>query len=152
MAGAMRADRWCVHFVDRDSVEVVVAPAMTHEEVLTLHSGALAAEPVPNPDAAAIPSDVTATFEQCVKAGVCGDDERAALPGMFAIDAEATRALVAQMHDRIGRCRRCEHFRRPGLSDGYCTDRDDLAIVYGLLRVLPEDKGADCLDFARSKL
>lgn len=44
-------------------------------------------------------------------------------------------------------CRSCAHFGRPGLSDGYCSGREDLAQVYGAnhpLRALPADKGVSC--------
>ena len=44
-------------------------------------------------------------------------------------------------------CRDCQHFARPGKSDGYCGGRDDLPLAYGInhpLRKLPEDGGASC--------
>ncbi len=44
-------------------------------------------------------------------------------------------------------CRTCAHFRRPGLSDGYCGGRDDLPHAYTPghpLRKLPDDGGASC--------
>lgn len=44
-------------------------------------------------------------------------------------------------------CRTCAHFRRPGLSDGYCCERDDLPPAYTPghpLRKLPDDGGASC--------
>lgn len=44
-------------------------------------------------------------------------------------------------------CRTCTHFRRPGLSDGYCCERDDLPPAYTPghpLRQLPDDGGASC--------
>ena len=46
-------------------------------------------------------------------------------------------------------CRGCRHFRRPGLSGGYCGgDRLDLPPAYGPghpLRRFPGDGGASCL-------
>ncbi len=48
-------------------------------------------------------------------------------------------------------CRGCRHFRRPGLSGGYCGgDRPDLSPAYGpghSLRRLPIDGGASCLNW-----
>ena len=47
----------------------------------------------------------------------------------------------------VQKCLHCQHFRQPGLSDGYCTWRDDLPAVYGEMRTLPADDGAGCDDF-----
>ena len=44
-------------------------------------------------------------------------------------------------------CQDCQHFARPGLSDGYCAERTDLPLAYGQnhpLHELPGDKGASC--------
>ena len=44
-------------------------------------------------------------------------------------------------------CSTCRHRKRPGLSPGYCSGRDDLPSAYGLhhpLRRLPADQGAAC--------
>lgn len=44
-------------------------------------------------------------------------------------------------------CPDCQHFARPGKSDGYCSGRDDLPLAYGEnhpLRRLPADRGASC--------
>ena len=44
-------------------------------------------------------------------------------------------------------CPGCQHFARPGKSDGYCGGRDDLPFAYGAnhpLRRLPADRGASC--------
>ena len=44
-------------------------------------------------------------------------------------------------------CRDCLHFKRPGLSAGYCAGRDDLPLAYGAnhpLRKPPDDDGASC--------
>jgi hypothetical protein len=70
---------------------------------------------------------------------------------MYAADPGGTQMLVAEMHARIGRCYGCQHFARPGLSDGYCTGRDDLEHAYGPrhpLRILPDDGGANCKAWA----
>jgi len=44
-------------------------------------------------------------------------------------------------------CVECQHFARPGKSEGYCGGRDDLPPAYGAnhpLRRLPADGGASC--------
>ncbi len=44
-------------------------------------------------------------------------------------------------------CRTCRHLKRPGLSDGHCSARDDLPHAYTAghpLRRLPDDGGASC--------
>ena len=44
-------------------------------------------------------------------------------------------------------CLSCEHFARPGLSDGLCGGRPDLPPAFGPehpLRQLPANRGADC--------
>lgn len=123
---------WLLHFPDLDPVAVAFAPERDQAEVLAAY-----------PDALAL-------FDACAKAGLYGDDDRAALPAMFALDPEGTRGLIEAMHDRIASCRRCRHFRRPGLSDGYCTGRDDLPHAYGLLHKLPDDEGMRCEAFERA--
>lgn len=52
-------------------------------------------------------------------------------------------------------CRTCSHLRRPGLSEGYCSARDDLPLAYGPghpLRRCPDDRGACCPVFDRGPL
>lgn len=95
-------------------------------------------------------SDLMALFDACAAAGLYDDADRGALPAMYALDPDGTRLLIECMHEQITSCRRCQHFRRPGLSDGYCTGRDDLPGAYGLLRTLPDDKGATCDAVERS--
>ena len=44
-------------------------------------------------------------------------------------------------------CVECQHFARPGKSEGYCGGRGDLSLAYGAnhpLRRLPADGGASC--------
>ncbi|MCO5102190.1 MAG: hypothetical protein M9885_15075 [Burkholderiaceae bacterium] len=144
-----RATLWLLHFPDLDPVAVAFAPERDQAEVLAAYPDALAAEPMREPLPVPIPGDLLALFDACTNAGLYGDDDRAALPAMFALDAEGTRRLIEAMHAEIRSCRRCRHFRRPGLSDGYCVGRDDLPSVYGLLRALPDDKGLRCDAFDR---
>ena len=142
-----RACLWLLHFPDLDPVAVAFAPAVDHTGALAAYPAAIAAEPMAEPQAVPVPADLATLFNACERIGLYGDEDRAALPAMLAADPEATRGLIEAMHLRIGRCRRCRHFRRPGLSAGYCTRRGDLAPAYGLLRELPEDGGARCDDF-----
>lgn len=47
-------------------------------------------------------------------------------------------------------CSWCKYLRKPGLSDGYCTGRDDLPSAYGgdhPFRRLPPNDGAGCTVF-----
>ena len=59
------------------------------------------------------------------------------------LPGESAPAKVPREHT----CRSCEHFARPGLSDGLCGGRPDLPPAFGPehpLRQLPPDHGADC--------
>ncbi len=147
-----RATLWLLHFPDLDPVAVAFAPERDQAEVLAAYPDALAAEPMPEPQAVPIPGDLLALFDACSKAGLYDDDDRAALPAMFALDPEGTRRLIEAMHAEIRSCRRCRHFRRPGLSDGYCTGRDDLPSVYGFMHELPDDEGMRCDAFERGPM
>ena len=47
-------------------------------------------------------------------------------------------------------CSTCRHRKRPGLSPGYCSGRDDLPGAYGLhhpLGKLPDDQGVACTSY-----
>ena len=47
-------------------------------------------------------------------------------------------------------CRECRHFASPGLSAGYCGQRSDLRVAYGInhpLRRLPADNGESCHEY-----
>ncbi len=138
------ASLWLLHFHDLDPVTVAFAPAVDHAGALAAYPQAIAAEPMREPAAVPVPADLAALFDACERAGLYGDADWAALPAMLALDAEGTRGLIEAMHSLIGRCRRCRHFRRPGLSDGYCTGRGDLAHAYGFMHELPADGGTRC--------
>lgn len=66
--------------------------------------------------------------------------------------AEATRGMEGQVHATpyrfsIPGCTTCSLCKRPGLSEGYCPVRTDLAPAYGEhhpLRQLPQDRGESC--------
>ncbi|MFA7585277.1 MAG: hypothetical protein WCY11_03645 [Novosphingobium sp.] len=145
----MRAPIWMLHFPDVESVAVVFAPAVDHAGALAAYPAAIAAEPMAEPTTAPIPADLAAMLNACERAGLYDEADRAALPAMLALDEQATRGLIEATHSLIGDCRRCCHFRRPGQSGGYCTGRDDLPHVYGLMRELPDDSGARCRSFDR---
>ena len=146
------AHRWLLRFPACVTVEVTFAPSIDPAGALACYPDAVAAEPLTETPTVAIPSDIAALFRACRQAGLYDDTDLAALPAMVALDADGTRALVADMHARIFRCSRCRHFRKPGLSSGYCTGRKDQPIVYGLLRNLPEDGGAWCESYCESAL
>lgn len=141
------ANRWRLHFAD--ALEVTFAPAVDQAEALARYPDALAAEPIAEPQAVPIPGDLLALFDACANAELYDEADRAALPAMFALDPEGTRRLIGAMHAEIRSCNRCRHFRRPGLSDGYCTGRVDLPSVYGFMHALPNDKGLRCNAFDR---
>ena len=138
---------WRLHFADRDDVRVTFSPAVERSAVLAAYPDAVAAEPVQEATVLPLPADLTTMVDSCIGIGLYGDEDRAALPTMFALDPDGTRGLIEAMHSRIGHCRRCRHFRRPGLSDGYCVQRADLRHVYGAMRALPGDAGAHCRMF-----
>ena len=144
---ATRAHRWLLHFLDAEPLTVTFDPATTHADAPARYPGALAAEPISEGQPGVLPEDVAKLIDECVAADLHGAEERPVLAAMHAADAEATRRLVAEMHARIGRCYGCQHFARPGLSDGYCGGRSDLEPAYGRrhpLRLLPADGGANC--------
>lgn len=139
------ANLWLLHFHDLEPVAVAFAPVVDRTEALAAYPTAIAAEPMSDPPGAPMPPDLSAMFNDCMRAGLYDDADRAALPTVFAADAEGMRALIEAMHSRIGRCRRCLHVRRPGLSEpGYCTGRDDLRHAYGYLYELADHGGARC--------
>jgi hypothetical protein len=141
--------RWLIHHADRAPIEVTFSPPVDHAGAMAAYPEAAAAQPSPPPAPLAIPSDIAAAFDRCLRAGLYGEDEPALLPALVAADVDATRVLIADMASRIGRCRRCAHFARPGMSDGYCTGRDDLPELYGQMHSLPADLGAGCGDFEK---
>ena len=139
--------RWVLHFAEGDPIEMTADPPLGHAEVLVQYPTALAAEPLSAPMPREPSPALAAMFTQCVEVGLYAEEERPVLRSMYAADPGSTQMLVAEMHARIGRCCGCQHFARPGLSDGYCTGRGDQAHAYGFVRHLPPDRGARCDDF-----
>jgi hypothetical protein len=145
---SVQSARWLLHFDGAEPGVIAAAPPVGHAAVLAMYPEAIAAEPMSAPLPAELPPAMATMFARCVEGGLYMEEERPVLRAMYAADPFGTRAMVATMHARIGRCHRCRHIARPGLSDGYCTQRTDLPIAYGLLRVLPSDGGAGCSSFA----
>lgn len=86
-----------------------------------------------------VPSDVEATFAECVRVGLYSEADREGLRAGYRVDPEAMRRLVADIAKRIDRCSRCRYLRGVGAS-ARCLGRD----VNGL----PADRGAHCIVFA----
>ena len=105
------------------------------------------AEPLPETVPAALPAEIVALVDDCIAGDLYGDEDRETLAQMHTTDPAGTKFLVAEMHARIERCYRCQHFTRPGLSDGYCAGREDLVHAYSFMHYLPPDKGAWCDNF-----
>jgi hypothetical protein len=63
-------------------------------------------------------------------------------------------AIAAPVVGTVRACQCCEHYTRPGKSDGYCGERNDLLRAYGVnhpLRRLPADRGASCNQWLASQ-
>lgn len=87
-------------------------------------------------------------LEDCARAGIFTEAQLERAEAMRCRDDARAGRLIRVMWSMTRRCDRCEHFRRPGLSNGYCTgDREDLVQAYALLRRLPVDRGARCRRF-----
>jgi hypothetical protein len=146
----MKAARWALHFAEAEITVVVCDPPVALAEVLVKYPTALAAEPMPAPVPEELPRAVAVMVADCIAVGLYGEDEVPVIRAMHAAGAAATRSMIETMHARIGRCYGCQHFARPGLSDGYCAGREDLPHAYGPghpLRGLPVDGGATCTAF-----
>lgn len=151
---------WLFHFADRDVLPVTFAPAVDHAAALAYHPDAVAAEPIPDrlqrkptkAEADEITALVNALFPDDT------DDNRAEALAVALADpdgallcyrsiAEDRGITINTKPEPVYSCRSCHHFARPGKSDGYCGERDDLPRAYDInhpLRKLPEDGGASC--------
>lgn len=152
---------WMLHFTDRDVLPVTFAPAVDHAKARTYYPDAVAAEPIPDrPQRKATKTEaeeITALV-QAIYANDTNDDRAEALAVALSdpdgallcyqtIAKDRGIAIAAPVVGRVTACRDCQHFARPGKSDGYCSGRDDLPLAYGAnhpLRRLPADRGASC--------
>jgi len=146
-SGAARSAQWSLHFAEAESLTVTFVPAATHAEVFRRYPDALAAEPVVEPLPVAMPAELAAKVRRCCEVGLYGVEDTEMLVAMYSTDADGTGVLVEAMHRLIGRCVHCTHFRRPGMSGGYCTRRADLPHAYGFMHFLPLGTGALCDHF-----
>lgn len=152
---------WLFHFAERDDLPMTFAPAVDHAAALACYPDAVAAEPIPDrpqrkpskPE-----TDEITALVQAVFADDTDDDRAEALAAALAdpdgallcyrtIASDRGIAIVAPVVGTVKACRCCEHYTRPGKSEGYCGGRDDLPPAYGEnhpLRRLPADHGASC--------
>jgi hypothetical protein len=140
------ADRWLVHFVDHESLEVILTNPATHATILARYPTAVAAEPFWRPYRVAT-ADEASELRKLISTVLPGDLEgqREALDVALA-DVEAAlvcfRALAATAKPSTS-CSTCRNRRHPGTAEG-CVERHDLEPLFGLLRRLPADRGAAC--------
>lgn len=152
---------WLFHFSDRDDLPVTFAPAVDHAKALSYYPDAVAAEPTADRPQRQPTKDEAKEITALVHAVFAADsdvDRNEALAAALAdpdgallcyrtIAEERGIAIAAPVVGTVKACRCCQHFARPGKSDGYCSGRDDLPLVYGAnhpLRRLPADGGASC--------
>ena len=160
--------RWLFHFADRNDLPVTFAPAVDHAAALAYYPDSVAAEPIPdrpqrNPSKADA-EEITALV-QAIYVNDTDDDRAEAMAAALAdpdgallcyrtIAKDRGIAIVAPVVGTVKACRCCQHYTRPGKSDGYCGVRDDLAPAYGAnhpLRRLPADRGASCNQWKAEK-
>lgn len=178
-APPIRATRWLIHFPDREPLEVWFSPAADHAEALAAYRDAVAAEPVPERTdtrtATVIERDELLALIQAIYAADTDQDRQEATDAALADPAGALqcyRGIAAERGIVVARavahesarqsaqqsvqqsaargCSMCRYRRRPGLSPGYCSGRDDLPGAYGdhhPLRRLPADQGASCASY-----
>ena len=152
---------WLFHFADRDDLPVTFAPAVDHAKALSYYPEAVAAEPIPDRPqhkATKAEADEITVLVQAIYANDTNDDRAEALAAALAdpdgallcyrtIASDRGIALAAPVVGTVKACRCCQHFARPGKSEGYCSGRDDLPLAYGAnhpLRRLPADGGKSC--------
>jgi len=159
--------QWLLHFADRDDLPVTFAPAVDHAAALAYYPDAVAAEPIPDKPqrkATKAQAEEITALVQAVYANDTDDDRAEALVAALAdpdgallcyrtIAKDRGIAIAAPVVGTVTACQCCQHYTRPGKSDGYCGGRDDLAPAYGVnhpLRRLPVNRGASCDDWKAS--
>lgn len=158
--------QWLFHFADRDPLPVTFAPAVDHSAALACYPEAVAAQPIPIPDRPQRKptkdeaEEITALV-RAIYASDTDDDRAEALDAALAdpdgallcyrtIASDRGIDIAAPVVGTVKACQCCEHYTRPGKSDGYCGGRDDLPLAYGVnhpLRRLPADRGASCIQW-----
>ena len=153
--------RWLFHFADRDALPVMFAPAVDHEKALSYYPDAVAAEPIPDRPQRTATKTETLEITALIRAVFPDDNDVDRSEALAAALADPDGALLcyrtiaknqgiaiaAPVVGTVKACPDCQHFARPGKSDGYCGGRDDLPLAYGEnhpLRRLPADRGASC--------
>lgn len=159
---------WLFHFGDRDPLPVTFAPAVDHAAALAYYPEAVAAEPIPERlqrKATKAEAEEITALVQTIYASDTDDDRAEALGAALAdpdgalvcyrtIAKDRGIAIAAPVVGTLKACQCCEHFTRPGKSEGYCGGRDDLPPAYGVnhpLRRLPADGGASCNQWLASE-
>lgn len=174
-----RATGRLVHFSDREPLEVYFYPAADHAEVLVAYPGAVEAEPVPERTdtrtANLVERDELLALIQAVYSEDTDQERQQAFQAALADPGGALvcyRAIAAERGIRGGEsvlalapkesaaesaqksavwgCSMCRHRKRPGLSAGYCSVREDLPPAYTPghpLRSLPADNGLTCTSY-----
>ena len=161
------SQQWLLHFTDRSDLPVMFASAIEHAAVLDYYPDAVAAEPIserPQRKATKAEAEEITALVQAVYANDTDDDRAEALVAALAdpdgallcyrtIAKDRGIAIAAPVVGTVTACQCCQHYTRPGKSDGYCGGRDDLAPAYGVnhpLRRLPVNRGASCDDWKAS--
>lgn len=153
--------QWLFHFADRNDLPVTFAPAVDHSAAMAYYPEAIAAEPIPEraqrKPTKAEAEEITALV-LAIYTNDTDDDRAEALAAALAdpdgallcyrtIANDRGIAIAAPFEGTVKACRCCQHYARPGKSEGYCGGRDDLPLAYGVnhpLRRLPADRGASC--------
>jgi hypothetical protein len=152
---------WLFHFANRDDLPVTFAHAVDHAAALAYYPDAVAAEPIPDRPQRKATKAETEEITALVQAIYANDtdDDRAEASSAALADPDGALlcyrtiakdrgiALAAPVAGTGKVCRCCQHFAKPGKSDGYCGGRDGLPLAYGAnhpLRQLPADRGASC--------
>jgi hypothetical protein len=159
---------WLFHFADRNDLPVTFAPAVDHAAALAYYPEAVAAEPIPERPlrkATKAEADEITALVMAIYGNDTDDDRAEALAAALAdpdgallcyrtIAKDRGIALAGPVAEPVRACGCCQHFARPGKSEGYCSVRDDLPLAYGAnhpLRRLPADRGASCNQWKAEK-
>jgi hypothetical protein len=145
------ANRWLIHFSDREPLELILTDPATRAEILERYPIAVATEPFSRPSRAAT-ADETSELRKLISTVQAGDFEgqRAAL----AVGARQRRRGVGLLQ---GARRGPQAARLAGIgatnrtTEG-CVECHDLEPLLGLHGRLPEDRGATCAAWTRIRM